>query len=167
MALAYLGLGSNLGDRRANLTSALRRLSELPDSTLLQSAGIYETPPVGGPAGQGMFLNSACLVKTSLTPQEFLREIHAIERALGRLREQEAVRWSARTMDIDILFWDDSVIDTAELTVPHPRAAERLFVLLPLAELNEDLRHPVLQTTIKELLNKRDGSHEGIRRLPL
>ncbi len=167
MALVHLGLGSNLGDRERNLAEARRRLALVRDSSLLRNAPVYETPPVGGPEGQGRFLNSASLMMTGLSPHEFLREIHAVERSVGRLRESETVRWGPRVIDIDILLWDDAVIDGDELTVPHPRMAERAFVLLPLADLDRDLLHPTLDLTVGELLERLDWNNEGIRRLPL
>lgn len=176
MAQAYLALGSNLGDRAANLAAAREGLARLPSTTLLKTASVYETLPVGGPEGQGMFLNSAALVRTELPPHDFLRELHALERRVGRLRENETVRWGPRVIDIDILLWDDEIIDDETLTIPHPRMAERLFVLLPLAELDRDARHPVLNATAGELLTRLQNTHEnngtdepneGIRRLPL
>ncbi len=100
MALAYLGLGSNLGDREGNLRAARERLALLQHSGPLRHAPVYETSPVGGPPGQGDYLNSVTLLETSLSPHNLLREIHAIERALGRLRERETVRWGSRPIDI-------------------------------------------------------------------
>ncbi len=170
MPLAYLGLGSNLGDRAENLAAARRSLERMRNTKLLRNAPTYETPPVGGPAGQGSFLNTVSLVETELTPQEFLKEIHKAERAIGRIREKEAERWGPRVIDIDILLWDGGRIEEENLTVPHPRLAERLFALLPLADLDKDLKHPGLNRTIGELLTtltETDGTHEGIRRLPL
>lgn len=166
MALVYLGLGSNLGEREANLAAARNGLAQLRDTVLIDNARIYETPPVGGPSGQGMFLNSASLVETSLEPLEFLREIQEIERRVGRVREAEEVRWGPRVIDIDILLWDDAVFDEGELIVPHPRLAERAFVLLPLADLDGDMLHPVMELTVRELLQRIDLENEGIRRLP-
>ncbi len=178
MAAVYLGLGSNLGDREAHLGAALSALARLRRTKLLRSAPVYETRPVGGPAGQGLFLNTACEVATALAPEEFLREIHAIERGVGRLREREAERWGPRVIDIDILFWGDAVMEEDDLIIPHPRLAERAFVLLPLADLEPGLRHPALGATVGELLLRLRGGrktteleldweHEGIRRLSL
>lgn len=167
MALVYLGLGSNLGDREANLSAARNGLAQLGGTVLINNAHIYETPPVGGPSGQGMFLNSVSLVETSLEPLELLREIQELERRIGRVREEESVRWGPRVIDIDILLWDDEVFDEGALIVPHPRMAERAFVLLPLADLDGDILHPVVELTVRELLQRIDLENEGIRRLPL
>ena len=167
MALVYLGLGSNLGDREKNLDAARQALAQLRGSVLIRNAPLYETPPVGGPSGQDKYLNSASLMETSLRPHEFLREIQAVERGVGRIRENETVRWGPRVIDIDILFWDDAVFDGEELAVPHPRMAERAFVLLPMADLDKDFLHPVLDLTIAELLQRLDLENEGIQRLPV
>ena len=165
MALVFLGLGSNLGDRLANLKAARQGLADLPDTVLLKDAGIFETVPVGGPSGQDTFYNSASVVDTSLEPPEMLKEIQAVERRVGRRRETEGVRWGPRIIDIDILLWDDQVMDYPDLVVPHPRLPQRGFALAPLAELDRDLLHPVLELTIKELLERIDLENEGIRRL--
>lgn len=167
MALAYLGLGSNLGERQANIDAARRGLAMLPDSILIKNAAIYATKPVGGPPDQGEFLNSASLVDTFLEPMAFLAEIHKLERSIGRFREHETVRWGPRIIDIDILLWDDLIMDEKDLVIPHPRLAERAFALLPLADLDRDVLHPALDLTIAELLERTECGDEGIRRLPL
>ena len=167
MALVYLGLGSNLGDRGANLAAARRGLAKLADTVLIDNAPVYETSPVGGPSGQGNFYNSACLVKTRLEPMDFLRATQELERAIGRVRERETSRWGPRVIDIDILLWGDSVVEEPDLVVPHPHLAERAFALMPLVDLDRDLLHPVLDMTVKELLERIDLENEGIRRLPL
>lgn len=166
MALVYVGLGSNLGDRAANIREARQRLAELPGTVLIKNAALYETRPVGGPAGQGDFLNSASLLNTSLEPAEFLAAAQEVERAAGRSRQNE-IRWGPRVIDIDILFWDDIILVEKDLVIPHPRVALRAFALLPMADLNRDLVHPVLELTINELVERVDAENEGIRRISL
>lgn len=153
MATVYLGLGSNLGDRRANLDAGLACLAALPGTALIRVARVRETSPVGGPAGQGDFFNTACVVETALAPRELLDAIHDIERRAGRRRAEET-RWGPRTLDMDILLWGDLVMATPELVIPHPRLAEREFALEPLAELAPALAHPVLGLTIAQLLQR-------------
>ena len=132
-ATAFLGLGSNLGDRLANLQRAVDVLSATSGVRVVQSSRIYETAPVG-PA-QPDFLNAVIEVDTDLEPHALLVAAAAVERDLHRVRD---VRWGPRTIDVDILTFDDRVIDTADLTVPHPRMHERGFVLAPLLELESD-----------------------------
>lgn len=166
MALVYLGLGSNLGDRMANLMAARQGVAVFPQTSLLRNAPVYETRPVGGPAGQSPFFNSVSLVETTLTPFDLLAETQKLERRLGRRREAETVRWGPRVIDIDILLWDDVVMDYGDLVLPHPRLASRAFALLPLADLDPDLLHPMLDLTVRELLERIDLENEGIRRVP-
>lgn len=149
---AYLALGSNLGDRAVTLARAIMALDDIPGTRVTDTAGVYETRPVGGPPGQGDFLNTACAVETDLAPQPFLAEIHRIERNLGRRREEEE-RWGPRHIDIDIIFWGDMLLDGPELTIPHPRMHERGFVLRPLADIAPDFRHPILGSSVRELLD--------------
>lgn len=153
-ARAYLGLGSNLGERRANLEAAFERLDALPGTRVIKRATIIETAPVGGPEGQGEFLNTACLIETDMPPHDLLDAIHRIERDIGRLRERETVRWGPRAIDIDILLWEGLTLSSPELTIPHPRLAEREFALRPLAEVDADAVHPTEKATIGELLKR-------------
>lgn len=127
---AVLALGSNLGDRMVNLRDAIRRLG-----TVRAMSQVYETEPVGGPDGQGAYLNMVIDVDTELDPFALLRHCQRIEAAGARRRE---THWGARTLDVDIVFYDDVVIRTPELVIPHPRHAERPFVLAPLAEVAPD-----------------------------
>lgn len=172
MSTAYLGLGSNMGDRLAKLQAAVDGIAALPFTRVLGKAGVYETPPFGGPPGQGDYLNTVCRVETTLTPWNLLKETQRLECELGREPESERRRWGSRMIDIDILLWDDLITNRPLpgqplLEVPHPRMAERAFVLLPLAELAPDLVHPAEGKTIRELLERIGSEHEGIRRLPL
>jgi 2-amino-4-hydroxy-6-hydroxymethyldihydropteridine diphosphokinase len=134
MARVVLALGSNLGDRGVRLEAAVSALSALPQTTLLQRAKVYETEPVDVPLGYEhlTFLNSAVLIETALEPMALLREIHRIEAEEGRVRH---LRNGPRTLDIDIILYEGVTSNTPALILPHPRAAERDFVLLPLADL--------------------------------
>ena len=129
----YLGLGSNLGDRLANLTAALRGL-ENRDVRTLRSSRVYETDPVGGPP-QPEYLNAVIEVETALEPRDLLSVCLEVEDELGRERGE---RWGPRTIDIDLLTYGDREIDEPNITVPHPRMHERAFVLVPLLELDAD-----------------------------
>lgn len=151
MATAYLGLGTNLGDRRANLHAAADAVVATPGVRGAELSPIYETAPVGGPAGQGDYLNAAMRIDTDLPPRDLLDTLLRIEQSLGRERRE---RWGPRVIDLDLLLYDDLSIDEPGLTLPHPRMHERAFVLRPLADLAPDLVHPVLGQTTVELLSK-------------
>ena len=127
----YLGLGANLGDRRASLRRALRLLAHLEDTQLLRVSSFYETPPWGNEK-QPPFLNACAALETRLSPLVFLRRTQRIERALGRVRKEH---WGPRTIDIDLLFAEGFESAASELRLPHPYLHERAFVLLPLAEI--------------------------------
>jgi 2-amino-4-hydroxy-6-hydroxymethyldihydropteridine diphosphokinase len=151
MALALLSLGSNLGDRAQTLDAACRALAALPGLREVRRSPWYETSPVGGPLGQEAFLNGAALWETSLTPIALLEQLHAVEEMHGRRRE---VPWGPRTLDLDLLLFDDAVVRTPELTVPHPRLSFRKFVLQGAAQVAGEMGHPVLRRTLGELWNQ-------------
>lgn len=160
MAKAYLGLGSNLGDRQAHLRAALERLKREAGPLVALSA-VYETEPVSY-KDQPWFLNLACCIQTTLSPSELLDLAKRIEKELGRARQRE-IRFGPRPIDIDILFYDDLILDSPPLTIPHPRLHERGFVLIPLNEIAPQLRHPRLGLTIAQLRESWPG-HESVQR---
>ncbi len=149
MPTVYLGLGANLGDREANLRAARERLQEL-GVELERCSSLYESEP-WGVRDQPRFLNAVCRAHTALSPQELLRLAKQVERDLGR---RPGVRYGPRPVDVDILLYDDLVLDTPDLTIPHPRLAERAFVLVPLAELAPELVVPGLGRRVRELLER-------------
>ena len=157
MITAYIGLGSNLGDGKQNLAQALKLMSK--HLVVEQVSCIYETEPVGYD-DQPLFLNAVCRISTELSPQQLLGLAKKIEIKLGRV---PSFPNAPRPIDIDILFYGDEIFSSKELTIPHPRLAERSFVLVPLAEITPDLVHPVNGKRVKELLDDL-GAVAGVRR---
>jgi 2-amino-4-hydroxy-6-hydroxymethyldihydropteridine diphosphokinase len=131
---AALGLGSNLGDRRATLDRVVERLRSTPDVWVVAVSSFVESDPVGGPE-QPVYLNAVVIIDTTLTPDELLAMAHDCEDEARRVR---GVRWGPRTLDVDLLAYDELVVSSANLTLPHPRATERAFVLVPWAEVEPD-----------------------------
>lgn len=148
---AYIGLGSNLGDRREYLDRALQVLRDRPGIEVVAVSSYHETSPVGGPPGQGDYLNAAAELRTTLDPEELLRALFDIERSLGRVRSE----WHGpRTIDLDLLLYDDLVYEQPHLIIPHMHMHERFFVLEPLVEIAPGVAHPIFDCTIADLLWK-------------
>lgn len=158
---AYLSLGSNLGDRAANLREAERRLEQLGRIAAVSS--IYETEPVEVECPQSWFLNCAVAVETELMPQQFLVQTLALEEAMGRRRQNQ--QKAPRTVDIDIVLFGDDVVHARGLEIPHPAMHRRRFVLEPLAEISPGIRHPVLKRSVAELLAELPAGSGAVRKL--
>jgi 2-amino-4-hydroxy-6-hydroxymethyldihydropteridine diphosphokinase len=157
MARAYLGLGSNLGDKRAMLHEALRRLDETDGVRVAARSGFYRTPP-WGKTDQDWFLNAAAAVETDLPPHDLLAVCLDVERAIGRVRDE---KWGPRLIDIDLLTYDGRELADETLTLPHPHLTQRAFVLVPLAEIAPDLM--IGGSSVTEALARVDSS--GIERM--
>jgi 2-amino-4-hydroxy-6-hydroxymethyldihydropteridine diphosphokinase len=153
MARVYLALGSNLGNSAANLRAAHQAIAALPDTHNARLSPIYDTAPVGGPAGQNRFANAAIEMDTSLTPRILLEKLQAIEQSLGREPRDHRIPCGPRIIDLDILLYDEQIIEQPGLTIPHPRFDKRRFVLHPLVNLAPSILHPLLKRTAKHLLD--------------
>ena len=147
MAIAYISIGSNLGDREENCKQALRLL-QANGILIKKQSRMYETEP-WGIKDQPKFINMAVEVETDKKPEELLRVLEEIEKEIGRT---ETVKWGPRVIDLDILFYDDLILKTPDLEIPHPLLHERGFVLKPLSEIAPDKKHPVTGKTVKEMI---------------
>jgi 2-amino-4-hydroxy-6-hydroxymethyldihydropteridine diphosphokinase len=156
---AYIGTGSNMGDREAYCEEAVRLVSRFPATSIIRVSSLYETAPMER-TDQDWFINCVTAVRTTLSPHELLRACQEVEQLLGRKR---SVRFGPRTIDMDILFYGDRIIQEPGLTIPHPRAHERRFVLEPMAEIAPELTHPALRKTVVQIL-KELQNHQEIRR---
>ena len=159
LVTVYLGIGSNMGNRKENIEKAMAYLSQ--KLRITEKSSVYDTEPVGNQE-QPRFLNMVCQVKTMLKAVDLLVLAKAIECKLGRMPGKKN---SPRPMDIDILFYGDEVINTPDLRIPHPRLIHRAFVLVPLAELAPNLVHPVNKQSVRELLNNLKHGVQGILKL--
>ena len=160
-ALSLILLGTNLGDREALLTKAIELIGERCGGVVAKS-GIYETEPWGFVA-ENNFLNQIVQIKTELEAHELLKELLSIEAVLGRQRDENVKGYSSRPMDLDILYYDEEIIDDADLTIPHPRLHMRRFALLPLCDVAADYEHPIFKKNNAVLLEECEDTSEVLR----
>jgi 2-amino-4-hydroxy-6-hydroxymethyldihydropteridine diphosphokinase len=146
----FIGIGSNLGNRRAHYQKAIERIATLPKTRIVKQSSLYESEPIG--EAKNWYVNGVIEIETSFTPPQLLQRLQQIEFALGRKRTAETKKWSSRKIDLDILLFDSQTIDSRTLKIPHPELHHRRFVLFPLCELAPHLTHPRLGATIAELL---------------
>ena len=144
-----IGLGSNLGQREKYIAAALNALETTREVAVGKVSSLYETDPLGGPQGQQKYINAVALVQTTLTPARLLKVCQRIE---GSLERKRTVKYGPRTIDLDILAFDDEIVSDTDLMIPHPLMHERGFVMEPLSEIAPEWRHPILQLTAKEIL---------------
>ena len=149
MSVVYLGLGSNLGDRRGNIYRAVELIADSV-GTVVRMSSLYDTEPWGF-SSDNMFVNAAVCVETRLTPREVLVATQTIERRMGRIEKSVGGQYHDRVIDIDILMYDDRIVNERELTIPHKEMHKRMFVLEPLEEIAPYLMHPLLQKTVTQL----------------
>lgn len=145
----FVAIGSNLGSRKANHLEAMERINAIPRTRIVRQSSFYESEPHGD--AKTWFVNSVVELQTELSPEELLKKLLAIEEAMGRKRVK-GKRWGSRIIDLDILLYENAVINKRNLKIPHPELHNRRFVLLPLAELAPTAVHPVLNKTVSELL---------------
>jgi len=145
----YIGIGSNLGDRRANTVEAIDRVTKLPSTRIVRASSLYESEPLGD--AKTWFVNSVIEIETDFNADELLKRLKAIEKTMGRKRVR-GKRWGSRVIDLDILLCNQEIIEKRSLKVPHPEMHKRRFVLLPLAELAPHVIHPQLGQTVSAML---------------
>jgi 2-amino-4-hydroxy-6-hydroxymethyldihydropteridine diphosphokinase len=154
--VVYIGIGSNVGDREANIRRALAMLIETPQVAVRRISSFLDNPAVGGPEDAPPYLNAAVEAHVTLSATAMLKRLLEIEAAIGR---QRSVKWEPRVIDLDLLLFGSSIISTDNLIVPHPLMHERRFVLEPLAEIAPNAVHPVLEVTVGDLLARLTGKH--------
>jgi 2-amino-4-hydroxy-6-hydroxymethyldihydropteridine diphosphokinase len=148
---AYIALGSNLGNRQANIETAIDRLRNTPGIQVTKVSSLLDNPAVGGPTDSPAFLNAAAEIQTTLTPRELLNRLLEIEKSLGRERRE---KWGSRLIDLDIVLYGNQIIAEPDLQIPHPLMHERPFVLKPLAQIAPHVLHPVLQKSVGQLASE-------------
>lgn len=148
MSIVFIGLGSNTGDKIENIKKAIEELGKVPENKVVDVSTLYRTEPVGG-VDQDWFVNAVAELETTLSPRELLNTLLDIERDLGRIRD---VKWGPRTIDLDILLYDDLIMDEEGLSIPHPLLQERGFVLVPMAEIAPKVMHPRLKKDMSEIM---------------
>jgi 2-amino-4-hydroxy-6-hydroxymethyldihydropteridine diphosphokinase len=158
--IAYIGIGSNLGDKLHHCEKAISEILRIDHHKLLARSSFFKAQPIGY-TSQDWFVNGVVKIETDLEAPELLRKLKTVESHLGRT---ETFRWGPRAIDLDILFFDDVEIQTEELQIPHPRVQYRQFVLIPLVEIDRNLIHPILKKTIQELLND-SKEDQGVEKL--
>ena len=146
----FIGIGSNLGNRRAHYQKAVERLATLPKTRIVKASSLYESEPHGD--AKNWYVNGVIEVETEFSPTQLLHRLQSIELDMGRKRTANTKKWASRKIDLDLLLFDNQTIDSRTLTVPHPEMHNRRFVLLPLSELAPHLTHPRFGVTIVELL---------------
>ncbi len=160
--IAHIGIGSNLGDKIANCEKAISEILTFDRNKLVSRSSFYHTKPIGYTA-QDWFVNGVIKIETDVDPFDLHRTLKGIEVKLGR--QKTFFAGGPRVIDLDLLFFDDRIIETKDLQIPHPRLHERQFVLIPLSEIDHDFIHPVLKKTVGELLNEIQED-QGVERLP-